>query len=488
MFALPLTAYTQGLTPVGSPAATLIVTPALPARGASLPDPAESAQPIAEVIDGYVREGLRTNLELRRQSLDVERSFAALDEARARMVPEVALAASYERAQGGRTLDLPVGELLNPVYGTLNQLLAAAARPAEFAPIANESVPYLYERNQDTRLTLRQPLFAPGLPAAVRAERAAVESSEFARLALGRRLKRDITVGYLDWMRATKGVAIVESSRALLAENLRVNESLFRNGRVTEDQVLRARAELLAVDQQLREAENTRRQAQSYLNFLLNRDLSNAIEPGDPGDEVRKASGDLEALRAAALMNRPEIGQLDSALRASDAQIRVAQARLWPTLSLGVDGGIQGERYGFGSGRNFGVISLLLDWKLFDGGGDQARVREARAVARQAANERNLVARQIQLEVQTALDRLETTSDSLATAAARADAAHAAFRIASRKRDEGVISQVEFIDARSTLSGAELNLNSTRFELLSRQAELDYATAAGELPVEFAAR
>jgi outer membrane protein len=110
-------------------------------------------------------------------------------------------------------------------------------------------------------------------------------------------------------------------------------------------------------------------------------------------------------------------------------------------------------------------------------------VRSARAAARQAEVRRDEVAQRIQLEVQQALDRLTTTSDSLATAEARADASRAGFRIASRKRDEGVISQVEFIDARSALTRAELNLNVTTFELLARQAELDYATAAGTLPL-----
>jgi hypothetical protein len=42
---------------------------------------------------------------------------------------------------------------------------------------------------------------------------------------------------------------------------------------------------------------------------------------------------------------------------------------------------------------------------------------------------------------------------------------------------------VEFIDARSSLTGAELNLNVTRFDVLARQAELDYATANGNLPM-----
>ena len=112
-------------------------------------------------------------------------------------------------------------------------------------------------------------------------------------------------------------------------------------------------------------------------------------------------------------------------------------------------------------------------------------VATRRACAKRGAAERQVVlrqeeiAQQIRLEVQQALDRLATTRDSLATAAARADAARAAFRIASRKRDEGVISQVEFIDARSALTGAELNHNVTRFNVLARRAELEYATVRG---------
>ncbi len=128
-------------------------------------------------------------------------------------------------------------------------------------------------------------------------------------------------------------------------------------------------------------------------------------------------------------------------------------------------------------------MSLLLNWTFFDGGARRAAVREASAIARRTATQLDELTQQVQLEVQQSLDRLNTSADSLATADARADAARAAFRIASRKRDEGAISQVEFIDARSSLTGAELNLNVTRFLVLARQAELDYATAAGTLPV-----
>jgi outer membrane protein TolC len=461
------------------------ITRQLPAFLIALVAGLASARPLPEVVDDYVRTGLGSNLALRAADLDVERSQAAVDAARGRFFPELALEARYTRAEGGRVIELPLAQAFNPVYGSLNELLSASGRPAPFAAADNPSFAFLRETEQDTRLTLRQPLFAPAIPAAVRAQRESLAGSEYARLALARRLKRDITVGYLDWLRAAKTVGIVDSSRALLVENLRVNESLFRNGRITEDQVLRARAELLEVEQQLRSAENGRAQARSFLNFLLNRPLDTELEPSEPDPALTRARADLVTLRSAALEARPELGQLDSAARSAGEQVSIARAARLPTLSLGVDGGTQGESYEFGSGSNFATVSVLLNWTFADGGRRRAEVRAARALERRLQTQRDELESQVQLEVQQALDRLDTTADSLATAEARAEAARAGFRIASRKRDEGAISQVEFIDARSALTLAELNLNVTRFELLSRQAELDYATAAGTLPVAY---
>jgi outer membrane protein TolC len=442
------------------------------------------SRPLAAVIDAYVREGLKSNLSLRAQSLEVERAEAALDAARARYFPEAGFAARYSRSEGGRTIELPLGDALNPAYQTLNDLLVQQGQQPQFPVVQNETINFLREREQDTRITLRMPLLNAAIPAAVRAQRELLGASEYSRQALGRRLKRDITVGYLGWLAAVRTQGIVDASVALLNENLRVNDSLHRNGKITQDQVLRARAELLAVTQQSREARNGASQSQSYLNFLLNRPLDTALDNAEVAADVSAVTRGLVELRQAALDNRPELAQMQHLTRASEAQTRIARADRWPTLSLGADGGIQGEEYEFGRGSNYATVSLLLNWTFFDGGARRAAVRQANATARRTAIQLDELTQQVQLEVQQSLDRLDTSADSLATAEARAEAARAAFRIASRKRDEGVISQVEFIDARSSLTGAELNLNVTRFEVLARQAELDYATAAGTLPLD----
>jgi outer membrane protein len=436
------------------------------------------------VVERYVVEGLRSNLALQGETLEVERAAQALAAARARFFPEVSLQARYSRAEGGRDFTIPTGTALNPVYSTLNELLAAQGRPAPFSQISDVSVQFLREEEQDTRVVVRQPIYAPAIPAAVRAQRALLDASSFNRMAVARALRRDITIAYLDWLKARSAVDIVSSGQELLRENLRVNQSLFDNGKITEDQVLRAKTELLSVDQRLRETENLATQARSFFNFLLNRDLLAEIDVSAAPTSPPGQEGALEQLWAAALNRRPEVARVDELRKAAEEQVRIARKQKWPTLSFGLDGGTQGVDYRFGDGYNFGVASLVFSWRLFDGGGDEARVRQARAAERQVVLRQEEIAQQIRLEVQQAFDRLTTARDSLATAVARADAARAAFRIASRKRDEGVISQVEFIDARSALTSAELNHTVTRFDVLARRAELEYATSTGEIPVD----
>ena len=440
-------------------------------------------------IARYLDLARESNLALRGQDQEVRRALAVLDEARAQYRPRIELSARYTRADGGRTQSIPVGDLVNPAYQTLNQLLIAQGQAPRFSDIDNQEIVFLRPREQDTRLTMSQPIYAPAIAAGIRSADFAAQSSDAARAALSRTLERDIEVAYLNWLRAREAVAIVESSRALLAENLRVNRVLFDNGKLTKDYVLRAQAEVLSVEQQLLDSGNSIALAQSYFNFLLNRPLDAAIEvveTPDPQGHAQKALAKLGPgmdqleylpLEREARKNRAEIAQLDAGANAAAARVDVERAAFAPSVGFGLDLGTQGEDYGFGSGRNFAAASVVLNWTVFDFGRRHARVSAAYAQAEQAQLRRAEVAQQISLEVRQSSDRLRTGLASLATADARRQAAAEAFRIAARKRDAGSIAQVEFIDARSALTSAELNQTLTRFDVLVRLAELRAAIA-----------
>lgn len=453
--------------------ARMLAVLAMIATGGMTGNQVASARDAAAVAEEYVAIALQENLALQGQALEVQRAEAALDAARARFLPELSLQARYTRADGGREIDLPTGALLNPAYQTLNELLAAHGEPPRFSPLPDQSFPFQREREQDTRISLRQPLYQPAIPAAARAQRELLRGARASEEALARRLRRDVWLGYLEWLKARRAREVLEATAEVLAENLRVNESLLANGRVTDDQVLRARTEQLSVAQQLRETSHQIEQAESYVNFLLNRPLDTRLEDASVPEDLMQVATEAGG-------PRPELEQADALGAAAGEQQRAARSALWPSLSLGVDAGTQGERWDFGPGYNYATASLLLNWKLFDGGATRAEAERARLAARQARLQQESLFRQINLEQQQARDRLDAASDSIAVAEARAEAARATQVIAERKRDAGAISQAEFLDARSAATAAELALNVNRFELLQRRIELQYAL--GSLP------
>jgi outer membrane protein len=185
--------------------------------------------------------------------------------------------------------------------------------------------------------------------------------------------------------------------------------------------------------------------------------------PGAPPDD------------AVLVARRPELRQLDAAVQSAGSQLRAAQSAWKPTLALGVDAGTEGSDYGLGRGYNYSTASLVLTWTLFDGGARSAAVAQARVARNQLANRREQAAQQLAMELRASGDNLRTAQSSLATAQARAAAAQAAFTIAAKRRDAGMSSALEYLDARSALTGALLNANQAGCTLLQRQAEAEFA-------------
>ncbi len=458
------------------------------ASAAALAQPVAPPATLDQVMEQLVAEAVSANLELAGAEAGVAQRLALLDQARARYLPVIDLNLRYSAADGGRQIEIPVGDLLNPVYGALNTLLAAGGQPAPFAPISNTSIPFLRDREQESVLRLTQPLYDGRIHAAARGAASEHEAARLGRDALVVRLRRDVRQAYLRWLGGRESIAILEATLDAASENQRVNDSLYRNGSVTRDAVLRAETDVLEIEQQLAAANAAERTAQNYVNLLRNRPLETALTPSGADDrDVERlrvrllgpgwAPADSSSrLQEAAVGRRHELRQVDAGLEAADAAEDLARAAFKPRLALAVDTGVQGEEYGFTDDDRFTLASLVLQFNLFRGGADRAGLREAYARSAGLHARRELLEQQIRLEVLEAARSLEVAEASLRTAARRVDAARQAFDIVKRKRDQGQIAPVEFIDARRALAGAELGQRVYRYQALAALAELDYAT------------
>jgi outer membrane protein TolC len=467
----------------------LVVAALALASGASaaLASGEQTADTVEDGLMQVLDDALAANLELRAGTYSVQQRVAALDQARARYLPVLDFDARYSVANGGRTIEFPVGDLLNPVYETLDQLLVQSGQPPAFPRVSNEEIELLLPNEQNTRVVAAQPIYDPRLAPSVEASRQDLSRAEAGLSGLRSRIVRDTKQAYYEWLAAQQAALVLDATREVARSNLDANESLYRNGRITRDFVYRAEADLLEVEEQRLAAASRVRIARSYVNLLRDMPLASPV-PGAVIDEatverfrerlVKRLAGrslDMPLLQDLATRRRAEIQGLDAAIAGSEAQQDLARAAFKPVLAIGAEAGIQGEDYGFGEDERYVLASVILRWNAFRGGADQAALAEARALTEELRATRDLAAQQVRLEVQQALEALEVADASLGTALKRTEAAEGAFRIASRKRDLGQINQTEFIDARRSLTDAQLNLNRVRTAFLARLAALEYA-------------
>src|SRR5690606_29678752 len=102
----------------------------------------------------YIEDGLNNNLVLQQKHLSLQRAMNALQVAKSMYLPAVDVDVSYTQAKGGRSINLPVGDLLNPVYSTLNTLTQSQA----FPQIQNETINFLPQNYYDAKVRTIVPL------------------------------------------------------------------------------------------------------------------------------------------------------------------------------------------------------------------------------------------------------------------------------------------------------------------------------------------
>jgi outer membrane protein len=431
-------------------------------------------------IEEFISLGLQGNQQLQAAEFQVISAQRALKAARLAYRPTISLDARYLRAEGGRTIDFPIGDALNPVYQTLNGLTAGSSNPTRFPAIENLQFDLLRQREQDTRLKLSTPIYAPLVDAAIEAADARANDANASREIYARTLVRDIRRAYSGLGQAYAATEVLKASVMLLRENLRVNAALVTAGSATRDRELRANAELLAVQDRLQSSENSMAAARRYLNFLVNRALDAPISQLKPS----LAAGTLEPTFVPKGNSgmRPELSKLDANLALALAGLSQAAATSKPSIGFGLDVGTQGEDYGFGRGKNFATAAIVLNWRLFDFG--QTRAQKSSASARISAlqTERIALMAQLELAAKQAADDVASATKRIATAQARQLAAEEGFRIVARKRDAGAATQVEFLDAERARTEAELALYAAGFDRANQLAELELALAAYPLP------
>jgi TolC family type I secretion outer membrane protein len=276
------------------------------------------------------------------------------------------------------------------------------------------------------------------------------------------------TVAFYNVLRAEK---TLEFQR----ENLRQQESLYRQasafyeaGVRAKIDVVRAEANLYDARAQLGQAENGLRVARITLLQRIGVDGPAGFQLAGTLPELA-LPGILQEWVAEAERNRPELRALVEKERAATESLRLARAGYLPFLA-----GTAG--YGYGAKepplqQNYG-LSVTLNYPLFSGFETREQAREALATISSARYEFIEAKRRVRLEVEVSAYGVQEAQERLSARKKQRDASEENLRLATARYEVGAGDIIEMTDAQAQMVRSETDTINTAFDFAVSHASL----------------
>jgi outer membrane protein len=366
--------------------------------------------------------------------------------------------------------------------------------------------------NTDLTLQLTQPLLGSDSPFATRAVVVLADQTlKQSRSTLEERLSRAIVDGvdaYWEAVQAKEGLAVARNSLELAEATYQRDKRALELGALPPLDIHRSQSTVASRRLQVIQAEYALKRTQDRLRRLIGADLDPAAaqaaleltEPAVP-------SGDLLAVDPATALEqararRPELAALRYQVAASDTSVRVARGALRPDVSVsafystsgrggnaldpGTDPPTILSRGGLGQSLDqlrsldfstYG-FNVTLSFPFRNRGAEadfgQARVDRERSLYLLREQEQAVA-----LDVQSAIDDLERTKESLSVARLSRDLAEKTLEAEQRKRELGENTLFLVLEAQSGLAAAELSYLRAAVEY--QRAVTGMARATGTL-------
>ncbi|WP_294391630.1 efflux transporter outer membrane subunit [uncultured Sphingomonas sp.] len=404
------------------------------------------------LLDRLVADALRANTDLRIASANIANARAGAALARQAREPQFGLQAG-------------------PGYGRRSaeeELLPGAALPNAFVYSAGASVSYQVDLVGQVRRAIE------AANADVSATQAAYDSVRVTVVAG--------TVGaYVDACAAGREVRIAQQALALQARSTALTRRLNQAGRGISLDVTRSLAQEAQVQASLPALLAARQVALFRLATLTGR------PPAEFDRTVAQCSEEPRLTRtipigdgAALIRRRPDIRRAEQELHAATARIGVAEAELYPQVTLGASVGSVGLAGSALSGDTFKFsLGPLISWQFPNRGRVRARIASAQTQADASFARFDGIVLVALRETESALTVYARDLDrAIALRQARAQAARAA-RDAETLFRAGRTGFLPVLDAQRTLISSEQLLASTESRISADQVQLFLALGGG---------
>ena len=420
-------------------------------------------------LDRYIQQGLTSNQSIRQQSFTLEKNVYALKEAKTMFLPDISFSTTYSKAEGGRTIDVPVGDLLNGAYATLNQLTGSNSFPR----LQNQHILINPDNFYDARFRTTLPLLNAELMYNKRIRQQQVDLQKAEVLLYKRELVKDIKTAYYNYLKATNATRIYEFALRLVEEGQRINTKLYENSKVNRTAVVRSQNEVSRINASLISARKTAESTRYYFNFLLNRPLTDSILP----DEITTLPT-ADQSQDDNVSGREELTKLRIAKDINANLNGLARSYLIPKVGTYLDLGSQAFNWQFNNQSRYYFWGISVEWDLFASGRNSYKIKQTVADRNALQSQTDYVRQQLLTELKVRQADMQSAIAQYAAAGTQVKASETYYGDMLKLYKEGMAIYIELLDAQNQLIDAQLHANISLFDTWIAYTAIERANAS----------
>jgi outer membrane protein TolC len=429
------------------------------------------------ILDEYIEMGFQQNIVVQQKLISAEKALLSLQSAQSLYQPTFAFQGGYQTGEGGRSISFPVGDMLNPVYATLNQLTKSSA----FPQIANVETNFFPRNFYDVKLTSVMPIYNRDISInkEIQSQTLGIQKADIQ--VYKRELVKNIKTAYLNYLMAHKAIGIYQNGLLLAQEGKKINEKLLANGKGLPAYILRSENEVVQMASQLSEAEKQAESAKMYFNFLLNRELQTEVKTNF---DEQEALDILKKNQMADADQREELGMLKQAISLQQSVVKMNESFYLPKLNGYLNLGSQSSNWDFNQKSAYYLLGMQVDIPIFSGKRNLNKIKQSAMDVDMAKKSLDLTSKQVSLALQIAQKNLTQTWVAFRASQKQIDVANTYQKLIDKGYKEGVNTYIETLDARSQWTNAHLALNINQFKILIAAAQVEREAASYPLKNE----
>jgi len=435
-----------------------------------------SAQERILTIDEAVNIALKKNRDISIAVLNVQKAGAAVDEAFGYALPSLDFSGSFSHFLKKPKMLFPDFEALltNASYSILFDENVIPRDDNKFRPMNNVLQSFAQSNNFSTDVTLTQTLFSSTVFRGIGASQIYYDLAKADLNSTVSKTVLSVQKTFYGVLLSSEVFEITKQSFENALDNLDDVKALYKQGLVSEFDMLQAEVQVENIRPVLLQMENNLKTAKDGLKMLLGIEQSESIEvQGDFSYEPFYFSEESDLINEALTQNF-EIKTLDLKKQVDEAFVDLDVSEYWPTLAA------FGQYSYAGSSDNWdfntyssATVGLSLSINLWQGNRTKNAVQQSTIVYKQTEEQLNQLKDYTILNVKSKLMELKRVESVLDAQKRTVQVAQRAYEIATIRYKEGAGSQIEIQNSDLALKQARVNEIQTTYSYIVTKFELE---------------